>query len=512
MKTYLKEQKRLRKQKQRIQRRLKKARYQVNEDRTTAIRGGNMDYEIADKVRGIAHGGIGAMQLLVQRLKLTVSIDTRLKLLKFHRPYSESDHVLNIAYNVLCGGQRLEEIELRRNDEAFLDAINADSLPDPTTAGDFCRRFQDVDIRLLMEAIDEARQIAWQSQPEEFFDQAEIHMDGSIVGTTGECKEGMDMSYKGVWGYHPLIVTLDNTRETLRIINRPGNRPSHDDAWYEVEDSILLCRRAGFRHVRLTGDTDFTQTAHLDRWDREGDITFVFGMDNNKTLCGLADDLPDSSFQRLQRRPKYEVQTSPRQRPERVKQQRVVDREYEDIRLTAEHVAETTYRPSKCKQEHRLIILRKDLSVVKGQLKLCDKYRYFFYLTNDWDSPPEEIVFASNKRCDQENIIAQLKSLRSLHAPLNTLNANWAWMVIASLAWNLKCWFGLTLPPGTGRWKERHNEENRRVQRMEFRTFVLSLMAIPAQIVTTSRRIVYRLLSWNEWQPVLFRWLSVMRH
>lgn len=511
MKKYRKELKRWRKKQRRIRERLQRARYVVRDDGDTAIRGGNINYEIAEKAQGIAHGGIGAFEVLVNRLKLKVSIDTRLKLLKVHRPYSESDHVLNIAYNVLCGGQRLEDIELRRNDEAFLDAIGADSLPDPTTAGDFCRRFEEVDIRLLMEAIDESRLLAWQSQGEDFFQQAELHMDGSIVGTTGECKEGMDISYKGIWGYHPLIVTLDNTQEVLRIVNRPGNRPSHDDAWYEVDESIILCRKAGFRHIRLTGDTDFSQTAHLDRWHREGDITFVFGMDSRNNLCDIAEDLPEGNYERLQRRPRYTVKTTPRKRPERVKEQRIIDREYENIRLTAEDVADTKYRPTNCREEYRLIILRKDLSIEKGQQKLCDKYRYFFYLTNDWDSSADEIVFASNKRCDQENIIAQLKSLRSLHAPLNTLNANWAWMVIASLAWNLKCWFGLLLPPGEGRHKAEHDEQNRRVQRMEFRTFVLSFMAIPAQIVKTGRRIVYRLLSWSEWQPVLFRWLSATR-
>jgi hypothetical protein len=152
-------------------------------------------------------------------------------------------------------------------------------------------------------------------------------------------------------------------------------------------------------------------------------------------------------------------------------------------------------------------VLRKDLSIEQGQRKLFDDYRYFFYLTNDRDSTVEEIVFTANARCDQEILIAQLKSQRALHAPLNTLNANWAWMVIASLAWNLTRWWGWLLPEGKGRWRERHNTENHRVRRMEFRTFRQSFIQIPAQIVKTSRRIVYRLLSFNEWESVLFRWL-----
>jgi hypothetical protein len=499
-------QRRLRKLKRRIRRRQQRARYQVHED-SPVIRGGNIRFEMADKVRGISCGGIGAMHRLVERLGLQSAIDSRLKLLQVHRPYSESDHVLNMTYNLLCGGQRLEDIELRRNDEVFLDAIGADALPDPTTAGDFCRRFGEPHIRLLMEAFDEARLQVWQQQSAEFFERADIQMDGSIVETTGECKEGMSLSYKGIWGYHPLVVSLANTQEVLRVRNRPGNRPSHEDAWYDVDESLLLCRKAGFREIRLTGDTDFSQTAHLDRWDASGDVTFVFGMGCSPTLHVLGDEIPAEAFRKLERRAKYQIKTSPRTKPKNVKEQVVIENEYRNIRLQAEYIAEIDYQPTKCHKSYRLIVLRKDLSIEQGQRKLFDDYRYFFYLTNDRDSTVEEIVFTANARCDQENLIAQLKSQRALHAPLNTLNANWAWMVIASLAWNLTRWWGWLLPEGKGRWRERHNTENHRVRRMEFRTFLQSFIQIPAQIVKTSRRIVYRLLSFNEWEPVLFRWL-----
>lgn len=358
-----------------------------------------------------------------------------------------------------------------------------------------------------MEAFDEARLQVWQQQSAEFFERADIQMDGSIVETTGQCKEGMSLSYKGIWGYHPLVVSLANTQEVLRVRNRPGNRPSHEDAWYDVDESLLLCRKAGFREIRLSGDTDFSQTAHLDRWDASGDVTFVFGMGCSPTLHVLGDEIPAEAFRKLERRAKYQIKTSPRTKPKNVKEQVVIENEYRNIRLQAEYVAEIDYQPTKCHKSYRLIVLRKDLSIEQEQRKLFDDYRYFFYLTNDRDSTVEEIVFTANARCDQENLIAQLKSQRALHAPLNTLNANWAWMVIASLAWNLTRWWGWLLPEGKGRWRERHNTENHRVRRMEFRTFLQSFIQVPAQIVKTSRRIVYRLLSFNEWESVLFRWL-----
>ena len=113
----------------------------------------NIHYELADRAQGLAAGGIGAMLLLAQSTGLVRDIDRDLHLLKQHLPYHESDHVLNIALNLLAGGTRLEHIELRRNDEVFLDALGARRIPDPTTAGDFCRRFAEPDVVTLMDTI-----------------------------------------------------------------------------------------------------------------------------------------------------------------------------------------------------------------------------------------------------------------------------------------------------------------------------------------------------------------------
>ena len=136
--------------------------------------------------------------------------------------------MLNLAYNALLDGQRLEDIELRRNDEAFLDGLGAQRIPDPTTSGDFTRRFDQDSLLTLMEAINATRQQVWEKQPEDFLSQAFIDTDGTIAGTLGECKGGMALSYKGIWGYAPLIITLANTREVLYLVNRPGNAVSHE--------------------------------------------------------------------------------------------------------------------------------------------------------------------------------------------------------------------------------------------------------------------------------------------
>ena len=230
----------------------------------------NICYELAEKTKAIAHGGIGAIHRLVQRVGLATRIDTDVRVLKVHQPYYESDHVLNIAYNLRGGGQTLDDIELRRTDRVFLDALGTDSLPDPTTAGDFCRRFDEEQIEALMDAINETRLEVWQRCPGLVEETARIDGDGTLVPTTGACKEGMDIAYNGVWGYGPLLVSLANTGEPLFIKNRSANRPSHESAIPYVDKAVALCRRAGFTDVLWRGDTDFALTTAFDRWtDRD---------------------------------------------------------------------------------------------------------------------------------------------------------------------------------------------------------------------------------------------------
>ncbi len=472
----------------------------------------NIQYELSDRTRGLGAGGIGAIHLLARRTGLIEAIDEKLHLLKVHLPYHESDHVLNIAYNILCGGTCLDDIELRRNDEVYLDALGARRIPDPTTEGDFCRRFAAQDVETLMEVINQVRLSVWRRQPAAFFEEAILDADGTMATTTGQCKKGMDISYQGEWGYHPLAVSLANTGEPLYLVNRSGNRPSHEGAAARFDQSITWCRRAGFKKILLRGDTDFSQTEELDHWDDAGDVRFLFGIDAMPNLVTIAECLSDKRWKRLDRPPKYTVRTESRACPDNVKEQIVRDRAFQNIRLTSEDVASFDYRPTACRKTYRIVVVRKNLSIEKGEQVLFDDVRYFFYITNDVLTPADEIVFSANGRCDQENLIEQLKNgVRALHAPVDTLVSNWAYMVMASLAWTLKAWFGLLLPE-TGRWAEKYRTEKRAVQKMKFKKFVNAFIRMPCQIVRTGRRIVYRLLAWNPWQHVFLRAVDALRY
>jgi hypothetical protein len=467
----------------------------------------NIHYEIADRTRATAAGGIGAMHLLVRKLGLDEAIDRHLGLLKIHLPYFDSDHVLNIAYNLLAGGTCLEHLELLRKNVAYLDALGARRIPDPTTAGDFCRRFDSSHIYMLQQVFNATRLKVWRKQPAAFFAEAILDADGTMVETTGECKQGMDINHKGQWGYHPLVVSLANTGEPLFVVNRSGNRPSHEHAAWYFDSAIELCRKAGFRTILLRGDTDFTQTAQLDRWDQD-DVRFIFGIDATETLYDLSDNIPPEAWKTLRRRAKQVVKTKPRKRPEKVKQQVVEKREFENIRTVEERVAEFTYQPGNCRKAYRIVVVMKDLETYHGQQKFEETARCFFYITNVVEKPVEEIVFGANDRCGQENLLGVHKDdVRSLTAPLDNLLSNGAYMVMASLAWSLKAWSALLLPE-EGRWKEKHREEKFKLLRMEFSTFRQAMMNIPTQIVRTGRKIIFRLLAWSPWQNVFFRLLD----
>jgi Transposase DDE domain group 1 len=464
----------------------------------------NIHYESADRVRGLSAGGIGALFLLAQRIELVKDIDRNLHLLKRHLPYHESDHVLNIALNLLAGGRHIEHLELRRNDAVYLDALGARRIPDPTTAGDFCRRFSQADVLTLMDTINGSRLRAWAQQPPEFFAEAILEADGSIVPSDAECKQGMDFTYDGQYGYHPLLISLANTAEPLFLLNRSGNRPSQEQAEVYLDKAIALCRRAGFRRILMRGDTKFSLTRHLDRWDGAGDTSFVFGYEAYDSLKARADDLPADSY-RLLSRPPRPIQTSEREKPERVKPKIVRERGYENIHLVEEMVAEFAYRPTACKTSYRMIVLRKRVEVNKGQRRLFEEYRYFFYITNDRTMTAEEVVFSANDRCDQENLIAQLKGgVYALTTPVDDLVSNWAYMVMGSLAWSLKAWSALLVPIAP-RHRAKHAEEKRTLLRMEFATYCAAFIQMPCQIVRSGGRLIYRLLSWNPWQGAFLR-------
>ena len=188
--------------------------------------GGPIQYEMSARSEAMHCGGIGAAQSIVATTGLAEAIDASLFLLEHHSPYHESDHVLNLAYNILAGGTCLDDLHILRANPAYLNGLGAKRIPAPSTAGDFIRRFGRAHVLLLMDTVNKVRTKLWLRQAKAFREEATLDVDGTITPTMGECLGGMDISHKGTWGYAPLIVSLANTREPLFIENRPGSAHS----------------------------------------------------------------------------------------------------------------------------------------------------------------------------------------------------------------------------------------------------------------------------------------------
>jgi hypothetical protein len=267
---------------------------------------------------------------------------------------------------------------------------------------------------------------------------------------------------------------------------------------------MVDARLAGHSQPGLRGDTDFTQTVHLDRWDDSGDIRLVFGIGAMPNLVALAERLPASAYGSLER-PETPIKTVPRRRPERCKPRIVRERSFETIHTLEEMVAELEYWPTACRRSYRVVVLRIHLATDRGQLRLFEEYRYFFFFTNDRTMSVAEVVLTANRRCNQENLISQLKGgVHALTSPVDDLMSNWAYMVMVSLAWSLKAWAAL-LVPETPRHAAKHREEKQALLRMEFQTFRAGLIELPCQVVRGGRRLVYRLLSCSPWEGVFLR-------
>ena len=461
-----------------------------------------IDFEVSERISAISCGGIGLVHKLVKKIGFDQVIDENLHLLKLHKPYHESDHVLNMVYNIVCGGQCLEDIELLRNNPAYLDALAAERIPDPTTAGDFLRRFGYDDVISLMDAANRVNRVIWAHNPKNKSEKdAIIDVDGMIKPMHGEKKQGLDISYKGTWGFSPLIITEATTGTHLYTVNRSGNKVSHDDAAPWIDRAISAVRNS-FKRVYLRGDSDFSLTEKFDEWDEER-VKFNFAYDAMPNLVKKAENLPENRWEPM---PHLErpIKTKRRKKKTNVKKQRIEQRNYMNKERVKEHVAEFEYRPSKCKKTFRVVVVRRKIKVTKGQLRLQDEVRYFFYITNITDMTAEEVVRFNHGRCNHENKLEQLlNGVHALKMPAAEFIANWAYMVIGSLAWNMKSWMGQIMPD---------QAKGEQVTRMEFKRFKHCMINVPCQITNSGRRLIFRILNYNPWIETFYSTFQAIKN
>ncbi len=428
-----------------------------------------------------AYGGLALASSLVAKLRVSQAIDEHLSLLRSHRPFHESDHVLTHVYNLFVGGGAIEDIADLQHSEPVRRILGASRIPDPTTAGDFLRRFGQADIVELDRAIDEVQSRAWRlTHGSRKVKLGVVDLDSHVRHVFGDQKEGADFTYKGGFGYHPLVISLAGTQECLRLVNRPGNVASAEGAAKHLAELVSMLK-SRFNRILVRGDSAFARQDIFDVCDEHG-LYFAMVSPTQPNFADLADSLPErcwKPFRASDAKPSRGGRR--RKRGGNRRRRRARERGKRNLKLEKQWVAELDYRPVRSERTYRLIVRRQRIEE-SAQGELFELWRYRYVLTNLPKSvSAEEVVRETYRRCDQENVIEQLQGgVAAMRMPTGGLLANHAFLVCARLAHNLKAWLAmLALPAEVMRW--------------EWKRFRKAFVYIAARVVLTARMHVLRL-------------------
>jgi hypothetical protein len=457
--------------------------------------------EVDERSEVTPYGGLAIATAFLRRFKVAECIDRHVQVFLLHLPYHESDHVLAQALNLYAGGTCIEDIMNLQHSEAVRRILGAPRIPDPTTAGDFLRRFHEKEHQLpgLRRAVDEVQVAVWRRLRRGRGKRGEawsiVDVDGHVKPLYGVQKEGADF-YKSTWCYQPLIVSLAGTGECLAIRNRPGSVRSSDGT-AGVLDQVLprVCERGGRMLVR--GDSDFDRSDVRAACDRAG-AYFAFVGREFPDRPKLVETIPEAAWKPFRTRAHRE-RVEQRKRPSYVsrrkkrnrRRQRARARNFTEKQLVKQWVTEVALTDTDGKP-YRLVIRRQLIEHRKGQRMLFDEYRYRYIVTSLPASvSTQDVVDLTYERCDQENVIAQLGSgLAAWRMPVAEFDGNSAWLEIARLAWNLGKWIALlALPAEVVRW--------------EWKRFRQAFVYAAAQVIRRSRQIVLRFSAAHRWHDLL---------
>lgn len=440
----------------------------------------NVAAELDHRSNSTPYGGLAAAHLLVKRLGLDKEIDSHLNLLQLQIHYGESDHVLTNVYNLFAGGTNIEDIENLRRSGEIRNLLGSARVPDPTTEGDFLRRFREPDIWGLHDAMDAVRVKVWRRLPKKMRKRATIDFDSKVKEVYGRCKEGADFAYNGKWSYHPHLVTLSETNEVLCAVNRPGNAAPADGAEELLERSMNLASPY-FDKVFARGDSKYYRKKFIKKCDERG-VFFTIVAQKCPALLEAAESLPEEEWMAYGGGEEEEVPPAKSRKKRRRWEQEIARRRrYRALSTVSEDVAEFRYAPFGQEKSYRFIIKRQKVRERDKQLRIFEHYEYHLVITNIEDWSASEVLRFYFGRCgDQENAIEQLTNgLEALRMPTGELLSNWAFLICGTLAWNLKSWLALTvLPRQTLNW--------------EWKRFRYAFVYLAASIVKTARRVVAR--------------------
>jgi hypothetical protein len=457
-------------------------------DERPVIRNRQIRVQVQERGDITPYGGLALAHDLAMRLGIDRDINASMKLLRLYLPYFDSDHLLTHVYNQYVGGTCIEDIAHLQHSDAIKHLTGACRIPDPSTAGDFLRRFNRANLRAFQQVIDRAREKVWRQMPNSRKRVATVDMDSTIKPVYGQCKQGADFSYTGKWSYHPLLFTLSETRELLRTLNRSGNASSADGAAAALKEVLPMVQRH-FGKVYVRGDSTFYQKAIIAECVRHH-VGFALVMDSYANLVEMAENLPESAWEPFSAHADLKAaRTDPRRKArrkrERVRARKARERGYKTLATVEQWAGQFNYTMSSGMEEFgvtgntfRVVVKRQLIETSKGQQVLYADYAYRFIITNIPASEMDagEVLCFAYGRCDQENIIEQAKNgIAALRMPTGELLANAAFLMAGQLAWCLRAWLSLlALPKETSRW--------------EWKWFRQAFVYVAARITQGSRR------------------------
>lgn len=475
--------------------------------------------EVEQTAKTTKFGGLILATELLRHLSVSKKLDSNISVLKQHQPYTESDHILALVLNLYVGGTCIEDMSELQHNEAVCRILGACRVPDPTTAGDFLRRFAPEQNPGALEGlrctIDELQMMIWEQkahggsgrgkknkgrhkrgvQEQEL---AVLDIDSHAKEVYGLTKEGADFNYKGKWSHHPLLITMAGTNDCLAVRNRPGNVRDSEGA-ADVLDETLDYVHPHFKQVLVRGDSGFDRADMREVCHKRGTF-FAFVGREFKNRPEIAESIPESQWQPFEARARREADARrsksgyrPRKRRKNRRRQRARERGYKNIQLVRQWVAEVPWSPPGSEQTYRLVIRRQLIEHSKGQIPLYDEYRYRYVVTNlPHSCSTARVIDLTYERCDQENTIEQLKSgLAAWRMPVREFAGNCAWLEIARLAWNLAKWLcQLVLPEETSRW--------------EWKRFRRAFIEIPVEVIKRGRQLWIRFRGPYRFQEIFF--------
>ena len=404
----------------------------------------------------LSYAGILPVRNLVERLDVASVLDSNISILKRHKPYFKSDHILNFVYNFLTGGEVINDIERLQEAKGILRILGTESVPDPTTAGDFLVRFGEKDIEAFQDSFDRIQDSAFSLLDRKRKEVATIEHDSSIHEVYGQKKEGADYAYENTYSYNVQYITLAETGDVLHQELREGNRYS-SFGLSAILPGILDRVGNHFKHLRYRADSASYDKDIVRPCDERG-VEFYISADQTKRLMGEVAGIEEGAWKCFR---DMNLRATRKKRPVKKRKKRknhkkaVLDRRKPNRKRRGQtHIASLFYQPLGWQKPYRFVVKRTEVIDKHGQLYLEEglcKYFYHIIVTNNFDASDTRVMHIAQGRANQENLIKDFKyGLGLSHVPTGFFLANQIYFKIAALAWNIKTWMLNLLSLGDG--------------------------------------------------------------